>query len=1347
MAISFTPEQQKVIDLHNCNILVSAAAGSGKTAVLVERIIQMVCNEARPVDIDRLLIVTFTNAAAAEMRERIALGISAKLEERPESEHIQRQAALLHNAQITTIDSFCLFLLRNHFNEIGLDPAFRVADEGEVKLMQQEILQELMEDGYREGGEAFRFCVEFFCPGGREKVLEQHILNLSRYAASFPFPEEWLQARKADYEARDVESVSASAYGKYLLDYLRKMTDGCREKLDRVGKLCQEPDGPYMYGELVEQETEQLEALAECQSLSDYAGRLPTVVFGRLSSKKDESVSSVKRELAKKLRGEVKDSLKKLADRFFATPLELAVKQGHACMEPVGTLVDLVLEFDRRMGEKKQERKVIDFSDMEHFALRILLKREDGGIVPSAVALEYRQHFAEILIDEYQDSNLVQEYLLKAVSGEEEGRFNRFMVGDVKQSIYKFRLARPELFLEKYDTYCPEEKSGLSGGNCLEKETAPQKRNFSEEKFRPKFGNCPAYKACRRIDLARNFRSRIQVVDAVNSVFSRIMSREIGGIEYDEKAELYPGAVYPEAVYPEDSKDTGESDRHANGAEEGVGYESELLLVEKPGGDAQDNAKQAEARAIAGKIRELMTGFYVTDKESGSLRPVRYSDMVILLRTNTGWDEEFKQVLEEEGIPVYITSKTGYFSATEVQELLQFLRVLDNPTQDIPLFGVMKSVFGGFSEEELAKLRGGKKGTSLYEAVVEYAGTRPAGTGSETLPAEEASGDGKLSGEEVSGEGKLPAEEASGDGKLSGEEVSGEGKLLTEEFPGISGIGAKEGNEPVTQSSVRGAPDGEREDTAALRRKAADFLEMLNAYREMTAYMPIRELLTRLVSDFDYLNYVTALPAGSKRRANVEMLFTKASDFEKTSYFGLFHFVRYMEQLEQYDVDYGEAGLLDENADVVRIMSIHKSKGLEFPVTFVSGLSKRFNMQDANQSMIADMDLGLATDYVDPERRLRNRTLRRAILSVKMQEDSLAEELRVLYVALTRAKEKLILTAAMENAQEQWERLQEAGMERLSYLDYAEAGSYLDFLLPILPKTCIRVQVRTGEELAADTFREQLSLYEKRVQLKQMEQPEQYPGQTEPAEQEKRKQADAYLRLKQRLGTGYAHENLAGLYTKTTVSELKIAAMADKDEEAYHTFEEKEVQPFIPLFRRAEEKVSGTVRGNAYHRVMEILDFDMVMETEAGRDRKKALHDFLLEQVEDKRLNREYLEAVREEKILRLLSSELGQRMYRAHRKGGLYREQPFVMGIGADRLGQEFPGTETVLIQGIIDVFFVEEDGLVLLDYKTDSVRSMEELWNRYETQLDYYQEALQKLTGQPVKERVLYSFSLERY
>ena len=548
MGMNFTPEQQKVIELHNSNILVSAAAGSGKTAVLVERIIRMICEGEHPADIDRLLIVTFTNAAAAEMRERIAAGIAARLEADPGNDHIQKQSALLHNAQITTIDSFSLFLIRNHFNEIGLDPDFRVADEGEIKLLQQEVLGQLLEDAYagkfvpddvptsrenrdsgamipeeasgndfaeevpgkrdredpsREARERFHACVEYFCPGGRESVLEQHILNLSRYAGSFPWPAEWLEERKNDYAAGDLDALLHSDYGQYLAERVSRVLQGCLEKLVEVKKLCELPDGPYMYGELTEAESEQLERLAACKDLKEQAAKVPAVTFGRLSSKKDESVDPAKRELAKSIRNSVKDTLADLTEQYFKTPLELVVEQGKACREPLRMLLNLVLEFDRRLLAAKQERHLIDFSDMEHYALQILLKREkveetgDAGtdstgvkydIVPSDVALEYRQYFQEILIDEYQDSNLVQEYLLSAISGEAEGHYNRFMVGDVKQSIYKFRLARPELFLEKYDTYQE------SGDLC-------------------------------RIDLAKNFRSRVQVVDAVNDVFSRIMSR------------------------------------------------------------------------------------------------------------------------------------------------------------------------------------------------------------------------------------------------------------------------------------------------------------------------------------------------------------------------------------------------------------------------------------------------------------------------------------------------------------------------------------------------------------------------------------------------------------------------------------------------------------------------------------------------------------------------------------------------------------------------------------------------------------------------------------------------------
>lgn len=1274
MGMKFTPEQQKVIELHNSNILVSAAAGSGKTAVLVERIIRMICDGEHPADIDRLLIVTFTNAAAAEMRERIAAGIAARLEADPGNEHIQKQSALLHNAQITTIDSFSLFLIRNHFNEIGLDPDFRVADEGEIKLLQQEVLAQLLEDAYAgnfvpEALEQFHACVEYFCPGGRESVLEQHILNLSRYAGSFPWPAEWLEERKNDYAAGDMEALVCSDYGQYLTERVNRTVEGCLEKLQEVKRLCELPDGPYMYGELTDAEIEQLERLTDCKNLEEQAAKIPAVTFARLPSKKDDSVDPAKRELAKAIRNSVKDTLSDLSESYFKTPLELAVEQGKACREPLRILLDLVLEFDRRLLAAKQERHLIDFSDMEHYALQILLKREKveetGGtgtdhvetkyrIVPSDVAMEYRQYFQETLIDEYQDSNLVQEYLLSAISGEAEGHYNRFMVGDVKQSIYKFRLARPELFLEKYDTYQE------TGDLC-------------------------------RIDLAKNFRSRVQVVDAVNDVFSRIMSREIGGIAYDDKAALYPGATYPAAEDPAygseallirkpekgEREESGIGEQHAEGAGVLVDY---------------DNVRQLEALAIAARIKQLKGSLKVMEKSTGELRPVRYSDMVILLRTTSGWDEEFKKTLEQQGIPVYITSKTGYFGALEVQELLQFLRVLDNPRQDIPLFGVMQSVFGGFTQEEIAQIRSGGEGHSrkrmtLYEALKKVA----------------QSGRTVEEGEETSS------------GESAGEETE-------------------------------------------LSQKADTFLQRIGHYRDLTPFTSIRDLLQRILDDYDYLNYVTALPAGSKRRANVEMLLTKASAFEKTSYFGLFHFIRYMEQLEKYDVDYGEADTLDENADVVRIMSIHKSKGLEFPVVFVSGLSKRFNMQDANQSLIVDMDLGVAVDYVDSVRRIKNKTLRRAVLSAKMKEDSLAEELRVFYVALTRAREKLILTAVLDKADEKWELAQMTGQERLTYLDFCEAGSYMDFLLPILPKTGIAVKTMRTEDLAVEELREQLRMGDRREQLCLVacgDAP--LPG--NPEENERK-----LMRLRECFSYQYPYPGLQKLYTKTTVSELKIAVMAEKDEAAFHTFEEKEVVPYIPAFRREQEKVSGAVRGNAFHRTMELLDFTYVFvesglfekcpgDYETYRKRldaerlKKWLEEFLQRETVSLRLTEEYAKAVSLPKILNFLEQELAYRMWRAQEQGLLYREQPFVLGIDAKRLDPDLPEGEKVLIQGIIDVFFIEDGEIVLLDYKTDVIDSLEALWNRYNVQIQYYEEALTKLMQMPVKERILYSFYLEKY
>lgn len=1276
MAMEFTPDQTRVIQLHNRNILVSAAAGSGKTAVLVERIIRMITDEDNPVDIDRLLIVTFTNAAAAEMRERISLGISQRLYDRPESVHIQRQSTLLHNAQITTIDSFCMFLIRNHFNEIGLDPAFRVADEGEMKLLEQDVLKDMLEEKFREGRELFHHCVEYFCPAGRETVLEQYILQLYRCAASHPWPEDWLLERRQDYasageDGADALHLEETDYGCYLLRHLQMITEGCCQTLLQAQRLCQEPDGPYMYGELVDQELEILGALSKLKTIEEFAARLPAVAFGRLPSKKDDSVSVLKRELVKKLRSQIKETVQGIEERFFATPLGLSVCQARSCQGPVEELTGLVLEFGRQMRRAKQEKNLLDFMDMEHFALEILLRRVEGRILPSPVALEYRQYFHEILIDEYQDSNLVQEYLLKAVSGEEEGNFNRFMVGDVKQSIYKFRLARPELFLEKYETYTAME------GNC------------------------------QRIDLHKNFRSRGEVIDTVNGVFSRIMSKITGGIQYDDSAALYAGAEFPQK---EDCQ-------------------SELWLVEKPSSQEEYSARQAEAMVIADRIKGLRGEFQVTDKADGKLRPVKFSDMVILLRTTSGWDEEFKKVLEGEGIPVYITSKTGYFAAVEVQELLQLLRVLDNPLQDIPLFGVMKSVFGGFGEEEIAQIRSLDRKISLFDAVCMCAEGEAGPDGEEDDSRTDKEGGGK---EQV---------------------LNMEG---TEEQDRQTQGPEEQDMQMQTSAGYGRQIQASDESRKWLRNKSAAFLEKLSAYRECTVYMPIRELLEKLVRDHDYLNYVSALPSGSRRRANVEMLFTKASEFEKTSYFGLFHFIRYIEQLEKYDVDYGEALLLDENADVVRIMSIHKSKGLEFPVTFISGVSKRFNMQDANQSFIVDMDMGIGTDYVNPEKRIRNKTLRRNVLARKMREDNLAEELRVLYVAMTRPKEKMILTACVEKAQEKWEMQKALMTDMVSYQDFMEAGSFLDFLLPVADRSGIHVEIAGTEGIRGAGAREQVKMYERKEML----------GNAQALSDQ-----EALSLLKSRFSYEYPYRAWEKLYTKTTVSELKIAAMAQKDEAAYHTFEAREVVPYIPKFCREKEEVSGTVRGNAFHKVMELMDFNQVYagfpqadtsvlygegelrnETERfcreiSEDMvSRQLKQFLEEEVAQGRLSEEFFQAVSTKKLLNFLKSPIAFRMWAAQQRGELYREQPFVYGVSAGRLGAEFPREETVLIQGIIDVFFMENGQLVLLDYKTDVIKSPKELWNRYQVQLDYYEEALCRLTECKMKEKILYSFYLEK-
>ena len=872
-----------------------------------------------------------------------------------------------------------------------------------------------------------------------------------------------------------------------------------------------------------------------------------------------------------------------------------------------------------------------------------LLTREDGEIVPTRAAKEYRECFDEILIDEYQDSNLVQEYLLTAVSGEQDGRNNRFMVGDVKQSIYKFRLARPELFMEKYHTYTKEESG------------------------------------CQRIDLHKNFRSRGEVLEGVNTLFQKIMGQELGGIVYDEDAALYEGASYPE----------------------NNGNETEYLIFTQEE-ESGESVRSFEARAIAAKIRALYQNFQVTDKETGALRPVQYRDMVILLRTNSGWAEEFKETLQKEGIPAYVSLRTGYFEASEIRELLQFLHVIDNPRQDIPLYGTLKSYFGGFGEEEIAGIRAGVTDKKI--------------------------------------EGK-----ASEDKDKVAENTSEENTVVGND----SAEAAVAANKPMALIDQLRAYEGD------LKEKIADFLTILDHYRQMSVYTPIHKLLEALIYTTGYFQYVTAKPGGEQRRANVEMLLSKAVAFEQTSFYGVFHFLRYIEQLSKYEVDYGEADILDENADVVRIMSIHKSKGLEFPVCFVAGLSKKFNMQDTTGRLVTDMDLGMGVDEIDSELRIQRRMTKKNVVSLKMRLDTLAEEMRVLYVAMTRAREKLILTAVVRDGEKLREQIAlyentKAEDGRMRFTDLLNAGSFLQFVLPALSDAQF---ISEGELKEQEISGECGQLLQREQFVYRITREEASEG--ELAQKEK---------LQQRMDRRYAYEGLKELVTKTSVSELKKAQM-DLDF-AGELFPEKEIVPYIPAFMQEEQGMSGADRGSAYHRVMELLDFEKVLEAQNQENNKEMNREenrskeseksgadtYMISElerqialmVEKELLQKPWSEAVSVKKLVIFFQSSLAQRMAKAQHLQKLKKEQPFVLGIAADRVKPQFPHEEQVLIQGIIDAFFEEGDDLILMDYKADAVKTGEELVKRYHTQMEYYTEALERIVGKKVKERIIYSFAL---
>lgn len=1192
MGVKWTEQQQKVIDLRNRNILVSAAAGSGKTAVLVERIIQKITDEQSPVDVDRLLIVTFTEAAAAEMKDRIREAIEKKLEENPGNVHLERQATLVHSAPITTIHSFCLSVIREHFHVIDLDPGFRIGEDGELKLLKQDVLDELLEECYSKGEEEFLSFTERFGTGKNDRKIEGIILKLYEYSGSYPRPEQWLDRCAAVYTEEEAAEAMIRRAKEHVLIRIEEP-----EKLIRRGlKICEEPDGPYMYADMLEEDLRGIEKIRKCSDFAEMYDAADRFVWKTLSRKKDDSVSAEKRESVKALREQAKKAIAGVKETYFYAPESVWKEDMVSAGESVKTLVSLVKLFAEKFAEKKRGRNMIDFNDMERFALDILTEEKNGELVPSAVAGEYAKQFEEIMIDEYQDSNFVQETILTSVSGQAEGKNNIFMVGDVKQSIYSFRLSRPELFMQKYNTYSLEDSDR------------------------------------QRIDLHKNFRSRGEVLDSVNYIFRRIMKKEMGGIEYDDSAALYLGAKFPKTEEIEAKRYiSSECERNTDL------FKTELLILKDRDKEAE-NVRRSEARMIARRIKSLMRGGVVSDKKTGEYRPVQYKDIVILTRSVKGWAEDFSAVLAEEGIPAYSVSREGYFETYEVSVLLDYLKILDNGRQDLPLAAVLASPLGNLLTEDMAKIRVAYPDVPFHESARMYA--------------------------------------------------------------------SEEAQDPV------------------LKDRLMRFFSQVDHFRKKVSYTPIHDLLTEIIEETGFGIYISAMEGGVQRAANVEMLVEKAKAFEGTSYKGLFHFVRYIEQLKKYDVDYGEAGIMDEQAYTVRIMSIHKSKGLEFPVVFAAGMGKQFNTQDTKSSMILHPEWGIGIDKIDLKRRTKAPTFLKKLIREEAMYEMWAEEMRILYVALTRAKEKLIMTGVLPDR-----FIMRSGKDGVIT---AGAKSYFDWIIPALwseeeeaalEDAPVCIFQYTGNDIGADILQvksEQLAL----DVLKHWDVTKVYDPEIRKCLDE---QAD-YV---------YPYYSEGGMKMKFTVSELK-KRKALQEEAGEEMYKEPQTVPLLPRFIKEEETLSGASRGSAYHKFLELLDFAKEYEADDLEAEVERL-------AEDGRLSREMAECIETEDMMRFLRTKSGVRMLQAARNRKLYKEQPFVISVNASEIYQGDLSGEKILVQGIIDVYFEEEDGLVVLDYKTDQVKSRKELAEKYHAQLEYYAHALSQLTGKTVKEKIIYSFTLK--
>lgn len=1242
----WTEEQKTVIAHREGNLLVSAAAGSGKTAVLVEHVLSLILEENA--SLSSLVLMTFTEAAAEEMKERIKKRLEEHLQ-KGYDKRILREIALLPTANISTIHAFCKRLIEENYAGLSIDAHFRIGDTGEMSLLQSDILEEILEEEYEKKEESFLAFVDQFSMGKKDKGIEELILKLYNLASAMPFPKAYLEGL--------LEEDSHSRRAKWEKDLYIDM----KSRLENLSllyedalDLCREPNGPIEYEERILEERDQCLALAHTDNLEDLVRGLESLNFGRLKSTKSEG-----KEQVKSLRERGKKTLKTWQENYRLLPKELEEEVEEKGQKRILELVRLCLLFMERYQKEKEERAVLDFSDLEHFALKLLY--QDGHY--SALADELAKSYREILVDEYQDSNLVQEYIVRALSQERFGKPNVFQVGDVKQSIYRFRMARPELFLEKY-----------------------------HDKNYPK------------IFLRKNFRSDEGVLSAVNTLFFKIMKKDFGGIEYDLENSLFLGKLRTEEARQEESlgENQGEEDKAQSGEKQAEDKpegeapitgkqrrdQTELLLLElettgstgEEGEDSkEDDSKgddgnsasnsssnssfgkslgklELECKMIAGKVRELLEKGY------------GYKDMVILLRSPHNVSREMVDIFGKEGIPAYAELKTGYYSAVEVETILSFLAIIDNPRQDIPMAAVLRSPLFSFTDEELGQIVLVKG--SLYEKPYDKS----------------------------------------------------------------------------KENAVNLSLQAEKALAPGLEEKWQNFQNKLVRYRRLSRSLRLHSLLTLIYEETDYYNYVRALPLGEKRQANLDQLLEDAKQFEKGSYSGLFHFIRYIEKVKKQEQDQGEATVFSEKDDLLRIMSIHHSKGLQFKVVFLSQLHKTFNKMDSKAKMLMDSELGLAADYLDLETRIKYPSLHKIAIKEKGERESLGEELRVLYVAMTRAEEKLILTGVCKNEEDLIKKF--PVQERLSLEDIRGATSYLAWICMAYSKSFFE-SIKTGEIALSFVSKEDLEENEGKAM-----------GEAISLEKKlyeflgkEREKTEVEKLMEEHFSYTYPYEKSTHRSPKYSVSLLKMKAMEEHGEqlgeqlgseigqegkavapewdednaEARQQAKEKSDSPLIQQMK-AEGKNIGAAIGDSYHHALAFYDYSKDIS---------QLSDFL---------SPEEYGLLNQEKLKKFLVSPLGKLFAKAYKENTLYREQHFMQEVEYEKLFPEDGGdnVEKVILQGIIDAFIMEEEGIILVDYKTDRVKDGEELRNRYQKQIDLYSEALEQILGKKVKRRVLYSFSL---